>query len=427
MGTALAAIMSGAAEAAAQHHGAGDTTSRRTVTLDLGAQGTWAATHVSAAPGGQPATEGFLTQPLVTVHASALGGAISVAGELNFEGVTLRRGELTPGVYGESYFDRRHPHTFFHDVVVTARTTSRRPLGFDVSLSAGRGFAPFGTDDPMSRPFLKFPVNHHLAQLLERVVVVAALRRTIGPAALVVEGGTFNGDEPVGPFAAPRWERFGDSWAGRLTVVPLAGVELQASRAFVKSPERADCGHFDQRKLSASVRYENVTRAGRPYALVEWARTQLTWKRDPAFSVATALAEGALTVRGVTVATRVERTERPEEERTIDLYRTPRPPIDLLLIGITRWDVVTARVSRNTSLRGVMVTPFLEAARARPRATIDLAPFQPESAYGARVLWTVTAGLRATLGGSHPRMGRYGVAVVSAGNGLQHQRSGQAH
>ena len=33
------------------------------------------------------------------------------------------------------------------------------------SLSAGKGFAPFGTDDPMSRPIFRYPVNHHLAQI----------------------------------------------------------------------------------------------------------------------------------------------------------------------------------------------------------------------------------------------------------------------
>ena len=41
-----------------------------------------------------------------------------------------------------------------------------------LSLTAGKGFAPFGTDDPMSRPVLRYPVNHHLAQILERAVAI---------------------------------------------------------------------------------------------------------------------------------------------------------------------------------------------------------------------------------------------------------------
>jgi len=55
-----------------------------------------------------------------------------------------------------------------------------------VSLAAGKGFVPFGTDDPMTRPFAAYPVNHHLAQILERYVAIAAV--SAGP--VIVEGKT---------------------------------------------------------------------------------------------------------------------------------------------------------------------------------------------------------------------------------------------
>ena len=58
----------------------------------------------------------------------------------------------------------------------------RRDGAARVSLSIGKGFAPFGTDDPMVRPFVRYPVNHHLSQILERGVAIAAGRAMPRPA-----------------------------------------------------------------------------------------------------------------------------------------------------------------------------------------------------------------------------------------------------
>ena len=118
-------------------------------------------------------TEGYLTQPIVMAH--ALWGDVRGVGTFNLEGLTLQRGELNTGGYGEGFVDRRHPHAYVHELLAGAEhgdATGR----FDMSLFAGRGFAPFGSDDPMMRPFEKYPVNHHLAQILERVVAVGAVR-----------------------------------------------------------------------------------------------------------------------------------------------------------------------------------------------------------------------------------------------------------
>jgi hypothetical protein len=104
----------------------------------------------------------------------------------------MERGELSTGAFGEGYVDRRHPHTYLHEAVASG-VGALGPLAF--SLSAGRGFAAFGTDDPMVRPFEKYPINHHLSQILERSIVIGALR--FGPA--ILEGSTFGGDEPTSP------------------------------------------------------------------------------------------------------------------------------------------------------------------------------------------------------------------------------------
>jgi len=128
--------------------------------------------------------EGYLTQPLFMGHGSWGPGRSVVT--LNLEGWTLQRGELSTGAFGEGYVDRRHPHSYVHELlggIEGARS------GVSASLFAGRGFVPFGSDDPMARPFEKYPVNHHLAQVLERIVAIGAVRH--GP--VILELSTFNG------------------------------------------------------------------------------------------------------------------------------------------------------------------------------------------------------------------------------------------
>ena len=241
---------------------------------------------------------------------------------LNLEGLTLKRGELSTGAYGEGFVDRRHPHTYAHELMAGAIA---QYFGVQGSVFAGRGFVPFGSDDPMARPFEKYPVNHHLSQVLERLVAVAAVRR--GPA--ILEVGTFNGDEPVSPSAAPQWHRFGDSFAARVTVLPIGGLELSASGASVKSPEVAAGSGLDQRKASVVSRFSRFTQTDWRYALVEWARTDERTEGRVTTRLSTWLGEAAVCHDGFIGAARLEQTDRPEEEQLQDPFRTPRPPIDL--------------------------------------------------------------------------------------------------
>ena len=117
-------------------------------------------------------TEAYLTQPMVMAHASWRW--LRATGTLDLEGLTLQRGELSTGGYGEGYVDRRHPHSYAHEALLGAEGST---ANWHTSLFAGRGFAPFGSDDPMVRPFEKYPLNHHLAQILERLVTIVGVRR----------------------------------------------------------------------------------------------------------------------------------------------------------------------------------------------------------------------------------------------------------
>jgi hypothetical protein len=159
-----------------------------------------------------------LVQPAIMAHAGAISNRVRLVATLNLEGLTVPNGELTPGAWGEGFVDRRHPHTYLHELMLSVPEVlgdADRDIQFSVSL--GKGFAPFGTDDPMARPVVRYPVNHHLAQILERVMVIAGVRTRWG----AVEAGVFNGDEPERPGQWPRLSRFGDSWSGRLTLHPL--------------------------------------------------------------------------------------------------------------------------------------------------------------------------------------------------------------
>lgn len=353
-------------------------------------------------------TEGYVTQPAVMAHAA--WGVLRGVSTINLEGLTLRRGELNTGAWGEGYVDRRHPHTYLHELLAGVEADRGK---WDASLFAGRGFVPFGSDDPMVRPFEKYPLNHHLSQILERVVAVGAVR--YGP--VIGEFGTFNGDEPTGPGAPPNYSRFGDSWASRLTLLPLPNVELSASAASVTSPELRTGGGLDQRKRSVVARYEARSPEWWRYALVEWAHTDEHQQAVTPTRLSTWLGEGALCRSGVIVAGRIERTDRPEEERLADPFRTPVPASDLSNLGVSRWTVLSASLAApRVSARWASARPFGEVEYLRPMRGNPPGVFDPELRYGATRLWMFSFGvrLRAGMGGMHDRMGRYGAAVPRA-------------
>ena len=369
-----------------------------------GASAILAAVRVEPGVAGRTLAEGYVTQPML--HGTfGIGRRIELRATVNFEGATLKRGELTPGIYGEGYVDRRHPHTWLHELVASFRTPSWH--GASASLSGGKGFVPFGTDDPMSRPLLRYPVNHHLAQILERAFLSGAVRWR----GVAIEAALFNGDEPESPSDAPNAVNFGDSWSSRLTLWPLRGIELQGSIGRVLSPESPLGIGFDHQRRHVSARLERTVGAQEVYALVEFARTDLEWFSERAFRLTSVLAEASAS-RGIfTVAARYERTTRPEEERLLNPFRTPFPTAEVHVLGLTRIAVATAAVSARTSIAGVELSPFVEGSLMRARETVSPAAFVPLEFYGRDPVTALTAGIRLGIGGTHPRMGRYGAAV----------------
>jgi hypothetical protein len=357
-------------------------------------------------PRGGALAEVRLLQPAIMAHAGALEDRLRLTATLNLEGLTLPDGELAPGDWGEGFIDRRHPHTYVHEVMLSFQET----LGpGTVSLSAGKGFAPFGTDDPMSRPILRYPVNHHLAQILERVVGILGIRG--GP--VLLEAGLFNGDEPERPDQLPLISRFGDSWSGRLTVFPVESLELQGSYAEVHSPEHRPGFGTDQNKWSASARWSGPVGRWPVYGLLEWARTS---EANGFFVFDSFLAEGAWTLGRSRLHYRFEQTERPEEHRMLDPFRSVRPHTENSILGTTRWTIHTAGYGLQLQPAATLgALPFIEVSYGR-MADVGSGLFDVRSFYGKTSFWSVSLGARLSLGMPLHRMGRYGVAQDTAPN-----------
>jgi hypothetical protein len=372
--------------------------------LRLGVNAVPVYTYADPIPRGGSLGEIRLVQPTLMAHGGVLNNRLRFVGTINLEGLTIPGGELTPGDWGEGFMDRRHPHTYVHEVMLSASQPLGRAL---VSASLGKGFVPFGTDDPMSRPVLRYPVNHHLAQILERAVAILGVRS--GP--LMAEAALFNGDEPARPSQWPRVSRFGDSWSARVTLFPDVGIEVQGSYAQVHSPEHRPGFGTDQKKWSASARWSG--RLGRQpvYALVEWARTS---EGDGFFVFRSLLAEGAWRPGRSRLHYRFEQTDRPEEERTSNLFRSVRPHLENSILGTTRWTVHTVGYAFQPPALGLVnLLPIIELSYGRMAGVGD-GVFDVESFYGKSWFWSVSAGVRVGLGLPLHRMGRYGVAQDTA-------------
>jgi hypothetical protein len=374
----------------------------------LGANAVPLYTYVDPVPRGRSLGEIRVVQPTLMVHAGALSDRVRFLGTLNFEGLTIRNGELGLGDWGEGFMDRRHPHTYVHELVLAYdQTLGTTPGSLRASLSAGKGFAPFGTDDPMSRPILRYPVNHHLAQILERAVAILGIRA--GP--VLLEGGLFNGDEPERPGQWPRMTRFGDSWSGRLTLFLAPQVELQGSHAEVNSPEHRPGFGTDQSKWSISGRWNGVVGHRPAYGLVEWASTS---EANGFFLFHSFLAEGAWTGGRNRLHYRFERTDRPEEERTLSPFRSVRPHLENSILGTTRWTIHTAGYALHLEIKDAVDTaPFVELSYGRI-SDVGGGLFDVQSFYGKTSFWSMSVGARLTLGMPLHRMGRYGVAQDTA-------------
>lgn len=379
-------------------------------------RGVITGSYVSREPFGGDATQIRLVQPMLMAHARAYQGALRVTSTVDFEAWTIPDGQLTIGDWGEGYVDRRHPHTIIHELMVSG---VGHLGGAEFSVNAGKGFAAFGSDDPANRLTLRYPVNHHWSQILERAVVTAGV--LAGP--VMAEVSLFNGDEPEYPQEAPNFSRFGDSWSARVTGLPVRGLQVEASYASVHSPEHRAGSGTDQEKWHASALWTRPL-AGRPfYALVEWAETS---ESAGLLVFSSVLAEGSWDVGATRLYYQFENTDRPEEERVYGQpTRSIRPHLEDAILGTTRWTLNTLGVGHDLLAGGgvARLRPFVEVSYATVAAS-GPGVFDPALWYGGTNFWGVTLGMTVGLGRTAftHMMGRYGVSedILTRSTGSHH-------
>lgn len=347
-------------------------------------------------------TEAYLTQPAAMVNVESPGSRWVLRTTLNLEALTQPGGEASLGAWGEGYIDRRHPHTFLHEAMVSF--DAWRFADGALSLSAGKGFAPYGTDDPMSRPVAKYPTNHHLSQILERWTANAVYLR--GPWS--AEAGVFGGQEPDGPWSLANISSFGNSFSARLArrlggVGTTAPWELSASYGSVGESLE---GTTERTSLyNLAVRHSGTHSFGGIYALAE-ASLSDPRGQDGYWSL---LGETQVRIGRHRPYYRIEHSTRPEYVRdgapgTPGFFRYDH---ESQPVGATRWLINTLGYEYDTSGGGVATRPFIEVQANRvwrERGAID-----PVAMYGSGSFVSVSAGFRLFFGGGPMRMGTYGM------------------
>jgi hypothetical protein len=348
-------------------------------------------------------TEAYLTQAAAMVNLESPGSTVVLRTTLNFEGLTQEDGELTFGGWGEGFIDKRHPHTLLHELMLSLNLWDF--AGGALSLSAGKGFAPYGTDDPMSRPGSKYPTNHHLSQALERWTVNGVYLN--GPWS--VEAGVFGGSEPEGPYDLSNIESFGDSWSARLAyriggTGTSAPWELSASTASIA--ETHD-GEKERTALyNAAVRHNARFGITSLYALLEGSVSEPEGADEGYFSV---LGETMLSAAGHQPYLRLEFATRPEYDREgapgeEGFFRYDH---DEHAHGATRWLIGSLGYAYELTNFPASVRPFGEVQYHR--VWEERGGITPEALFGTDRFWSATLGFRLFFGGGPMRMGSYGV------------------
>jgi hypothetical protein len=374
-------------------------------------------------------SELYLTQPAVMFNVESPGSRVVLRTTLNFEAWTQRRGELTFGGWGEGYIDSRHPHTLLHEAMLSYNVWDTGAGSF--SLSAGKGFAPYGTDDPMARPVAKYPTNHHLSQILERWTLNGVW---LLPSGLSLEAGLFGGEEPRDPYDFRNIESFGDSWSVRATqrfgggAGPFSAWEVSASYGRV-AETHGDHDRQVTHLVNAAVRHHARYRWGGLYALAEASRSEI---RGPEQGYYAILGETRLDLGAGERHRpyyRIEYATRPEYHREgvageagFFRYDHDHGHID----GATRWLINSIGYGYDLSSQPLSIRPFVEVQHSRvwrERGAVD-----PRQLFGTDRLWSLTAGFRVFVGGDPMRMGSYGVLdPMSAGMRVHHPAAADSH
>jgi hypothetical protein len=357
----------------------------------------------SAASDDVTQTELYATQPALMFNIESPHSRVVLRTTLNLEGVTQSDGELTFGAWGEGFIDRRHPHTLLHEAMLSVNVW--QAAGGALSVSAGRGFAPFGTDDPMSRPVMKYPTNHHLSQILERYTVNVAYRN----AGWSIEAGAFDGTEPTGPYDLGNFSTI-NSWSGRLTRRfggSTTPAPWEVSASYARVAEVHDDGERSTHLANAHVRHERQYGFGTVYSLVEASFSEPIDSDEEGYYAV--LGEVRLSRGRHRPYARLEVATRPEYERegptgSDGFFRYDH---DAHPHAATRWVITSIGYGYEATRLPYSVRPFVELQHNN--AANASGAVAASELFGTTSFFSLTAGARLFIGGGPMRMGSYGV------------------
>ena len=203
---------------------------------------------------------------MISAMRAWLDGKLSLLGTFSLEPATIppagspelfQRGESYNGVL---LIDLQHPHDFFVELAAAWERRVSSALRVRLYLAPvgepALGPVPYvhrlsASENPMS------PLSHHNQDATHITYDVITLGASASMATL--EGSVFHGAEPD----ENRWNiQAGalDSYSGRLTLRPAAGLSMQVSAGHLEHPEAIEPG--DQTRATASIAWEKATPRG---------------------------------------------------------------------------------------------------------------------------------------------------------------------
>lgn len=241
---------------------------------------------------------------------------------------------------GEPLIDRQHPHDLFSELSVTysRRLGDRSGL---LAYLAWPGEPAIGPVAFMHRPSARHnpdaPLSHHWQDASHIVFGVFTLGAHHG--IVKVDGSVFTGREPDE-------ERYGldaptfDSYSLRITLNPVRELSMQASRAFLTSPESHE-PEIDQWRTTASVIYD------RPVGSMSWTNAVVWGMNQPVGPTGeegeetsegqhSFLIESDLEFGKQAVYARAEYVQKPAEELGLLASQKELLPIGSLSLGTAR-------------------------------------------------------------------------------------------
>ncbi len=230
---------------------------------------------------------------------------------------------------GEPLIDRQHPHDLFMELAAGVR----HPVGpLEVELYGGPAaepaLGPVAFPHRVSAmPSPLAPLGHHWLDSTH--ISYGVVTAGVGTRRVKLEGSWFNGREPDEQREDLDLRGF-DSVSARLSAMPTRDLAVQASWAFLDSPETLE-PELSVQRITASATYNRPLRGQR-----NWATT-VAWGRnlpDEGPTTDALLAETAYdTGRYGTAFARVEQVDKEAHEMGIDMPMVEEVRVHGLALG----------------------------------------------------------------------------------------------